>query len=138
MLALDDEHSLKVATAQATADFNMNDDETYARAIANLNQKLLPLLEVHEYEGLHMALIDGTYESSLIAVDSYWKQESERLQDVIVAVAPSRDVLLYCAKSNAPCVSKIEHFARENIPALSGSISVRLIEWEGAWKAYHH
>lgn len=137
LVAFDDESAIRLAQRSDLAGLSMTDDELVKRAIANFTEILLPIVEVQQINGVYVLILDGSYEASILAAESFWEKESLRLEDNIVAVAPARDMVLYCKASNDDCIDKIQAFASENIGSLGNAVSDTLLEWaENDWREH--
>lgn len=137
IVAIDNDDSIQVIPRGELEALALTDDEIFDQSLTNFSETLLPLLQREQTNGAHMLLLDGNYEASLIAVGNYWDGEAERLGDSIVMVAPARDVVLYCKRSDTVCIDIIHDLAKENIKGLSNAISDTLLEWNNkGWREY--
>ncbi len=138
LIALDTDESISVPSLKDLQILRMSETELLSLAVDNFRRKYSEKISVEHGNGVHMVLLDGNYEASVLLLDEYWEEESGRLRDKIIAVAPARDVLLYAQESNTNAVSQIIQLAEENISTLSNAISDRPLIWnDGLWSAYN-
>jgi uncharacterized protein YtpQ (UPF0354 family) len=71
------------------------------RALAGENlARLLPPVERHGRDGLYMVTAGGTYEASLLLLDSIWKSGQMEVDGEVVVAIPTRDLLLVTGSEN--------------------------------------
>ena len=138
LLALDTDDSISVPPLKDLQILEMSETELLTLAVDNFRRKYFDKISVEQGDGIHMVLLDGNYETSVLLLDEYWEKESGRLQDNIIAVSPARDLLLYAQESNADAVRQIIRVAEDNILSLSNAISDKPLIWrDGLWSAYN-
>jgi hypothetical protein len=137
ILAIDGEDATSVPRHSEFKILGLSDDQLLELAISNLKGRADSELRIQRTNGVNMLIFDGNYESSILLVSDFWRKESTFLGDTIVAIAPARDLLMYCTKSNTECVRRIHEIAIQNFSSLANTISTELIEWSGDnWTAY--
>lgn len=84
--------------------------ELRALACENL-KRLIPDIESHGTNGIYMLTAGGTYEASLLLLDSIWSGgQMEVSGDVVVAI-PTRDLLLVTGSRNPRGIEKLRQMA---------------------------
>ena len=84
------------------------------RAIASENLKtLLPNIERRGGKGLYMVTAGGTYEASLLTVDSLWTDGKMRVKGDFVVAVPTRDLLLVTGTQEPEGIRDITRLANE-------------------------
>ncbi len=137
ILALDDKESTSVLRRSEFDVLQLSDDKLLELAAQNLKRLSDSELRIERANGVNMLVLDGNYESSMLIANDFWRKESTYLDDEIVAVAPARDLLMYCSKSNTECINRIHDLTLQNFDSFANAISTELIEWNGeSWGPY--
>lgn len=135
VLGLDSPEFVKVAERETLTELSMSDAELIAQAKANFESRLTDVSIADG--GVRMPILDGASEVSILAINSFWHAQAKELGGTIVAVAPSRDTLMYCAASDARCIEWIGKSAVDYVNTLPNAVSSALIEWTGeGWAPY--
>lgn len=79
-------------------------------ACANL-EKLLPPIQRHGGKGSYMITAGGTYEASLLLLDSIWTDGKLDVQGDIVVAVPTRDLLIVTGSKDAAGLEKTRKVA---------------------------
>lgn len=137
LLAIDRPESISIPGRESLAHVGLGDEEMFEIAIRNLEDRMKNVQIVRE-GGVSVVILDQNYESSVLLADNFWRKEQKTLKDEIVAVAPARDILFFCAAGDANCIATINAIVEQNFESLSHSISAKLIKWDGArWRAFN-
>jgi uncharacterized protein YtpQ (UPF0354 family) len=81
-------------------------------ACKNLNQ-LLPPIELHGKDGFYMITAGGTYEASILLLDSIWSSGQIKVQGDIVAAIPTRDLLLVTGSQDKKGITRLKETAKK-------------------------
>jgi uncharacterized protein YtpQ (UPF0354 family) len=86
--------------------------ELRSLACANLKQ-LLPKLETSGADGIYMVTAGGTYEASLLLLDSLWTGGQFDVRGDIAVAIPTRDLLLVTGSGYPEGIRRVRQMARE-------------------------
>jgi uncharacterized protein YtpQ (UPF0354 family) len=86
--------------------------ELRALACENL-KRLLPKIERHGDRGLYMITAGGTYEASLLLLDSIWRDGQMDVQGDIVVAIPTRDLLFVTGSRHSDGMERAKQFVQE-------------------------
>jgi uncharacterized protein YtpQ (UPF0354 family) len=113
-------------------------DETSVRQLALENlRRILPPTERHGDGPWYMLTAGGDYTASLLLYDGLWVELSELVDGDVVAVAPSRDVLLFTGTRSPEGLKAIREQAAEIVSSGSYVISETLVVRSGGrWDVY--
>ncbi len=81
-------------------------------ACANL-KRLLPKVELHGSDGSYLIAAGGTYEASLLLLDSIWNRGQIDVRGDIVVAIPTRDLLLVTGSEDSEGITKIRETVRD-------------------------
>jgi len=88
---------------------NLTDDQLHEAALRGVERRALPLLKLHRDSDYFALTCGGNFEATLLLIDSVWNQaRTELTQDDVVAFAPSKDLLFFCAKNSHEGRSKLQ------------------------------
>ncbi len=76
-------------------------------------KRLLPKVELHGSSGSYMITAGGTYEASLLLLDSIWRNEQLDVRGDIVVAIPTRDLLLVTGSEDAEGLAKVKETVRD-------------------------
>ncbi|MFA6244462.1 MAG: DUF1444 family protein [Candidatus Hydrogenedentales bacterium] len=108
--AVDSENSIAFLPPAAMEEANISRGELRLLAASNL-KRLLPKIERAGDNGLYMFTVGGTYEASLLLLDTIWAGMQAEVQGEVVVSVPTRDVLLVTGSENAAGMSKVREIA---------------------------
>ncbi len=109
-------------------------EELRALALQNLAMRV-ERVALKQVDDMVLVGFDGTYETSLLLLDSIWQRFSDESMGVVTAAAPARDVLIYTSSSSAESIATLQDIANRFAEEGGYAISSRLIEWvDGAWR----
>lgn len=128
ILAIDSEACttpLRRSMLQTGEDF----DVLFTKAVENFRIRFLPTLKVEDLGPIKMLSGSGDYEASVLAIDDFWRDAAEDEGGGPLAVALSKDVLLYCSKFNSDAVSRLKDLVAKRGGTFPYSISTKILEW---------
>ncbi len=76
-------------------------------------KRLLPKIECHGSDGFYMITAGGTYEASLLLLNSIWTHEQMDVQGHIVVAIPTRDLLLVTGSGYPEGIDKVRQMAQQ-------------------------
>ncbi|WP_175948145.1 DUF1444 family protein [Burkholderia pyrrocinia] len=86
----------------------MSADELHGVAVSNLQNLAEERLVVREYGPIHVALMGGNFEASLLLVHSMWSAWYAHLvKNTYMVAAPARDILAFCDASSTDGVAEL-------------------------------
>lgn len=88
--------------------------ELRSLACENL-RRILPNIRREGGGGTYMVIADGTYEASLLLLDSTWAPGEFEVQGEIVVAIPTRDVLLVTGSQDPGGLEKVRRLVRETM-----------------------
>jgi len=100
--AFDTPEMLEFATADSVARLRLDPPALRKLAVDNLFDRIGDDVNIEaRNDGIHDVVADGTFESSLLLVDSLWSQENFQLRGRPVVFVPARHVLLVVGSEDA-------------------------------------
>lgn len=76
-------------------------------------KRILPKIERHGADGLYMLTAGGDYESSLLLIDSVWKDLQKEVQGDIIVAIPTRDLLIVTGSQNSHGIEKVKQIVQK-------------------------
>ena len=113
--------------------------ESELRELAKDNlQRVLPSAEQHGDGPWYLLTAGGDYTASLLLFDGLWDDLADSVEGDVVAVVPSRDVLLYTGSRSKEGIASIRQRAADIIATGSYLISETLIVRSGGkWDVFN-
>ncbi|HWA93242.1 MAG TPA: DUF1444 family protein [Terracidiphilus sp.] len=113
-------------------------DESELRALAVKNlERILPPIERHGEGPWYLVTAGSDYVASLLLFEWLWEQFKKECSSDIVAVVPSRDVLLYTSTKSQEGLAHIKERAIEISETAPHAISSSLLIWKNrTWQIY--
>jgi uncharacterized protein YtpQ (UPF0354 family) len=106
----DTETNINYLTQEDFKKLNIERSELKKIAIENLSNSIE--IERHGENGYFMLLADGNYESSLILLDIWYKENFDVKGEIIVGI-PSRDLLIITGKNDVENIEKLKRTINE-------------------------
>lgn len=124
---IDTEHSIRYLTKADLDKLDLSPEELKVISMQNLDQ-----LEVkcHGEDGYYMLTAGGTYESSSILLDIWYKDNFAVEGDIIIAI-PSRDVVLVTGSKDSANLHKMYDAVKEISETGNYLVSDKLFELKG-------
>jgi uncharacterized protein YtpQ (UPF0354 family) len=138
LYAIDTDVNIKYLSRDEIAALPLQQDALRQHAIENL-KNILPDIQRREEAGLYMVTAGGTYESSLILINSLWKKTTFDVDGDIVITIPSRDVLLVTGSHDDEGIKQLRSMAKEVVEQNSYYLTADLFVWDEdkqAWKFF--
>ena len=130
LYAEDKENSLDYLTKDKLGQLHISQDSILALALKNFD-KILPKIERTGNKGRYIVTAGGTYEASLLLLNSFWSSKNFFVQGDIVVAVPSRDILLITGSRDKDNLNWVKTRARESYDSASYQISPLLFRWNG-------
>jgi uncharacterized protein YtpQ (UPF0354 family) len=112
-------------------------EDLRALAVSNL-QRILPPVERHGGGPWYLLTAGQDYVASLLLFDWLWSQLADSVEGEIVAVAPSRDVVMYTGSKSPEGIAAIRGQAKKIEGTGPYAISTSLIvRRNGQWAPFH-
>jgi len=100
-------------------------------------RNILPPVECHGEGPWFLLTAGGDYVASLLLLDWVWEFAAERVDGQVVAVAPTRDVVLFTGAGSAEGLAAIRQRARELVSTSDHVVSPTLLRRIGdCWAAF--
>ena len=109
---VDTENSIRYLNQEEFSKLHLQGESLRSIAIENLRH-LLPEIQMKQFKGLFIVSAGGTYEASLLLLESFWNKEQFGLKGDFVVGIPSRELLLVADSAEAGAVKSLLHFCRE-------------------------
>ena len=117
-------------------DAGIADNELHNLATENLH-RILPPAQRHGDGPWYMLTAGGDYTASLLLFDGLWDDLGDSVEGSVVAVAPSRDVLLYTGSQSKEGLAAIRQQAAEILATGNYLIAETLItRRSGRWEVF--
>lgn len=134
--AVDKETSIRTISEAEMAQLGVTRSELSELARENL-RNILPPVECHGEGPWFLVTAGGDYVASLLLLDSVWDFAAERVEGDVVAVAPTRDVLMFTGAGSEEGLSAIRGRARELEATGDHAVSSTLLRRVGAgWTGF--
>jgi uncharacterized protein YtpQ (UPF0354 family) len=128
--AEDDEKSVRYFTQNEFNKLHISRDSLVVIALDNLN-RILTKAERTGNDGRYMVTAGGTYESSMLLLNSFWSNKNFPVKGDIVIAIPNRDVLLITGSKDKSNLDWIRARAQESYDSGSYQVSSALFRWNG-------
>lgn len=102
------EHQLAYVRPDQTEAFGLKPSELRNRALENLAQRI-PQVKRHGEGPLYMMAAGGTFEASLLLVDSVWDEQDGAVDGRLVVAVPTREILMFTGER---ATESIQHMRR--------------------------
>ena len=123
----DTETNINYLTQEDFEKLNIEKSELKKIAIENLTNSIE--IERHGENGYFMLLADGNYESSMILLD-IWSKENFKVNGEIVVGIPSRDLLIITGKNDTENIKKLKQTINEINENGDHLVSEKLFEYK--------
>jgi uncharacterized protein YtpQ (UPF0354 family) len=134
--AIDYPDRVAYLTRQDLRDADVYPAQMTEAAFANLAEKT----DIARFEGngvSFMVVVDGFYESSMVLNDAMWASASERLDDEIVMIVPSRDVLVIAPRRETAEVDFLDSVRQDVLTNGTHQLSGLMYVWrDGRWQVF--
>ncbi len=130
LYAEDKENSLDYLTTDKLGQLHISQDSILALSLKNFD-KILPKIERTGHKGRYIVTAGGTYEASLLLLNSFWSSKNFSVQGDIVVAVPSRDILLITGSRDKDNLNWVRTRAQESYDSASYQISPSLFRWNG-------
>jgi uncharacterized protein YtpQ (UPF0354 family) len=135
--AIDEPERTGVLMEEKLSESGIAREELRALAVSNL-QKILPPVERHGEGPWYLLTAGQDYVASLLLLDGVWDELAGSVDGEIVAVVPSRDVVLYTGSKSGEGIAAIREQAHQIVSSGPYLISESLIvRWDGQWTLFH-
>jgi uncharacterized protein YtpQ (UPF0354 family) len=111
--AEDSPKNIRYLTPSDVSQLKLSRERLHAMACENLKE-ILPKIELHGNNGLYTVTAGGTYEASLLLLDSIWNKENLPVEGEIVVAIPTRDLLLVTGSYDKEGISKLKALAKKS------------------------
>src|SRR5205814_557246 len=84
-----------------------------SQAMANLSA-LAAKATWNDFHGAHLLHIDGNYESSMLALNDFWKTTTPKVDGDLVVIVPLRDMVLATGSNSHETVAMLRTLSHAN------------------------
>jgi uncharacterized protein YtpQ (UPF0354 family) len=126
-----------MASAAAIAKLGVPPDDVRRTALANLKRQL-PEVGVQDLGPVRRVVTGENLEACILLAPTFWDEVAEQVEGDVVALAASRDDLLFCGSDSEEGVEALRVLAPElNKAQGNHGLSETLIVWrDGQWAEY--
>jgi uncharacterized protein YtpQ (UPF0354 family) len=128
--AEDNEKIIRYLTQNEFNKLHISRDSIAAIALDNLD-RILTKAERTGNNGRYMVTAGGTYESSMLLLNSFWSNKNFPVKGDIVVTIPNRDVLLITGSKDKPNLDWMRARAQASYDSGSYQVSPSLFRWNG-------
>lgn len=128
--AEDSEKSVSYFTQDNFQKLHLKRDSLSAIALVNLD-RMLPKVERTGDNGRYMVIAGGTYEASMILLNSFWTTKNFPVKGDIVIAIPNRDMLLVTGSKDKVNLDWLREKAQQSYDSGSYQVSPSLFRWNG-------
>jgi len=127
-----------MASAATIAKLGIPPDDVRQVALENLKRQL-PEIGVAEHGPVRRVVTGENLEACILLASKFWDEVAGDTDGEVVAVAPSRDHLLFCSSESAEGVGALRLVAAELVAAEdTHGLSDQLLVWRGGrWAEYN-
>jgi len=125
LYAEDTEYNIRYLGGEDVKQLGMTAPELRSNAVANLKQ-ILPPIEKRGTNGFYMVTAGGTYEASLLLLDSIWSPSNFVVNGEIVVGIPSRDLLFVTGSEDGPNIKRLRKVCEEAVAESSYALTATL------------
>jgi uncharacterized protein YtpQ (UPF0354 family) len=134
--AFDLPDSVTALTRASLDRLNTNKEKVRSTALGNL-RRILPDVERHGEGPWYLLTAGSVYAASLLLLDEIWDELQELVEGDIVAVAPSRDVLMFTGSASNEGIRQIRERADQTFTTGNYLVSRTLLRRaEGSWVVF--
>jgi uncharacterized protein YtpQ (UPF0354 family) len=135
--AIDEVERIATLTEQKLSESGVTREDLRSLAVSNL-QRILPAVERHGDGPWYLLTAGNDYVASLLLFDWLWTELADSIEGDIVAVAPSRDVVMYTGSGSPEGIASIREQARKIESTGPYAISTSLVvRRDGQWTIFH-
>lgn len=132
--ALDTEFNIRYLSKEDIETLQIPFGELRERAISNL-KKILPPIELRGGDGFFMLMAGGTYESSLLLLDTLWDKSQIPVKGDYVICIPSRDLFFITGMKDTKNLQRVRAACEEAVENSSYHLSSDLfVRMNQSWK----
>lgn len=132
VVAGDTATSIALMPVGRLADLNLGKTQAFDRGRANI-AALARNARWSEADGLLTAELDGSYEASLLAVDSIWRAMEQRLGGQVAVAVPTRSRLVIGRANRAADMGRLRAIARDEAKGPGRLTDRVLLRVAGSW-----
>jgi uncharacterized protein YtpQ (UPF0354 family) len=135
--AFDQPHTFQMMNGNDLTRLGLTADQVKPIALTNL-RRLMPQIGVAEQSPVHRIAVGNNLEACTLLAGTFWQRLADQATGNVVAVAPSRDHVLFCDSCFDEGIQALGNFAAEMMETeQQHALSDQLIEWrEGRWVDY--
>ncbi len=104
--------------------------ELHALALRNLEEQLLPQLDVQGGRGRYAARLDHNYDASMVLLFDRWRDRIAVEGEPVIAIA-ARDDLLLCGSGDTATVAGLRGMATDILAQSAYGLTDQLFVWRG-------
>lgn len=131
--AEDSPQNIRYFTAKDLEKAHIQQEDLRSLACENL-KRVIPKIERHGGDGLFMLAAGGSYEASLLLIDSVWDGLKKDVKGDIVIAIPTRDVLIVTGSDDSQGINKMNQIVKEASAQGSYRLTSKLfVHRHGRW-----
>lgn len=130
---VDSEHNLKFLGQKELDQLKIKGTELRQLSLTNL-ETILPEIKKHGDGGTFMVTAGGTYEASLLLMETLWSRDNFEVRGDIVVSVPSRDLLLVTGSKDSEGLARIREIAQQTMSEGGYTLTDQLfVRKDGKW-----
>jgi uncharacterized protein YtpQ (UPF0354 family) len=134
--AVDRDTNITTLIEKEMVDLELKHEDLHDLAIENL-KNILPPVECHGEGPWYLLTAGGDYVASLLLLNSVWEFAANEVKTDVVAVAPTRDVVLFTGADSVEGLAAIRQRAKELVSTSDHVVSPTLLRRIGdRWVAF--
>ncbi|MGO4892934.1 DUF1444 family protein [Flavobacterium sp. W21_SRS_FM6] len=134
LFAFDSPSSLRFASVDDLAEFNLDTKALKQVAIENLFNRL-PDIHIQGNDDIKYLVAGGMFESSLLLVDAMWNKDNFPFEGNLLVFVPTRDVVLITGSKNQAGIAQARKIIMEN--QFAHMVSEHAFEFvDGQWRLF--
>ncbi|TSP12225.1 DUF1444 family protein [Cupriavidus campinensis] len=133
MYAIDLPTHFRFVTYRELTDASISEEELHAVALRNLPMRL-PEIEFHGEAPRYMVTAGGSFEATLLLLESLWEQVEEQMPGEILAAVPARDLLFVSASGWEGALPFMQDMTSRDFPEKRYALSTCVLaRRDGEW-----
>jgi len=118
------------------AQLNVAQDQLRKLSLDNLKKQMPQIAVEAQGDGEVRRIMTGNHlEACTLLAQNFWKTVASQIAGEIVAVVPSRDVVLFCSSQSSQGIESMATMAREVFQGAAGhALSDQFYVWRDGWR----
>lgn len=133
---VDEGSLLSYVQQQDLQSIQITPEALHRQGLINLSQRANDYLKLRSSSAVHMLLMDGLFEASMILLDNLWDESlADYAPNGAVVAIPARDVLAFCDSKSHQGIAELRRVVAAVFPKADHALSDKLyVRRDGEWQ----